>query len=1192
MWIWSSSKLRAMFAHLGLLMSLLLSGCGGAGGDQQEPPRNVHIGGAFSVSDFSQVMLEVYSQGGAPTAWQWRLDGADLSGATGPKLQMRAAFAMNGAQITVQASNQGGSATSPAITLLVRPLGISIGMQPPDVTVSSGQSVSFAVVASGSAPIAYQWRRNGVAIPNATASVLTLPAALAGDDGAAFDVVLTNPAGSATSRRANLRVTSAAAVAPSITSQPDSVSALVGSTATFRVAAMGDSPLTYQWLRGGVAVTGATAPQHTTPMLALTDSNSLWSVRVSNAAGNVTSRAVTLIVTAASTAPTITAQPSNVSVDDGQGAEFVVAADGTAPLAFQWRRNGADIAGATSARLVLSALALSDSGARFSVRVSNAQGTVTSADAVLTVRAIVPAISVQPADATAVEGNRASFSVTATGSAPLAYQWRRRGVDISGATSSRYETGTLAVSDDGVVFDVRVSNAAGSVISRAARLAVSPALQAPAFSRQPLSVSVNAGQAATFTATATGNPSPAFQWRRNGTNIAGATQTSYTITVTSAADSGASFTLAASNSQGSVVSNAAVLTVQSGPTTISITTQPVDRASTAGQRVTFQVSATGPAPLAYQWFRDDLAINNANAASYTTPELTLADDGTRYAVRVSSGSSVTPVASRAAVLSVTPGSAPWNRFLWGYAGRAESNSVTTYANGNSANVSHSLYLVNPDSPTAPVVLEAAGQAGPVIRDLSFQTEYAHLGQVLFRDRKFLSMREGSNGWLVYTKGNRFMKVNLARASAFPQPQQLGNISTQQVCAGGGDYLADEVSPDQSMLLFFMPPAAGGACGTAGTRLMMLPLSSVATSAPIEVPNLPLLHLYSPDGSRRGFLTLDGQQVRQTDMRFNTVANLFTIQSGLQVLFSRVNSSGLLVFRDGDDIKIYDYQSRTSPRLVQRGGSFVPLGTLGGVRSRLLFFDNAQQLVKSYGISDGQITALFAAQNAVVIETTPTATVINTSDRLIRVDSAQNISTLTDPTFAAALDKRCLPGATHFVCNGVSFFMLVPKAGGTTVIPRVGSNNVTPGFLWKLVGDTVWFSGVETSLQAMRDDGSNRQVISGLGMLSVKRVALGESDIDVVGPDEWTAPFLQSVDASGVLQIIDARTRAPAVRYGAFPTVPSGGSFGPLNFYRSFDSGLPQLVTGFRTGPADELLLELFMVRGNQSGLTRVTNTVQ
>src|SRR5437016_14641230 len=101
------------------------------------------------------------------------------------------------------------------------------------------------VAAAGTAPLSYQWRKNGTALPISTSASYTTPVMTAADNGAQFTVVVSNTAGSVTSNAALLTV-SAAAVAPSITTQPASQTVTVGQTATFMVAAAGTAPLSYQ----------------------------------------------------------------------------------------------------------------------------------------------------------------------------------------------------------------------------------------------------------------------------------------------------------------------------------------------------------------------------------------------------------------------------------------------------------------------------------------------------------------------------------------------------------------------------------------------------------------------------------------------------------------------------------------------------------------------------------------------------------------------------------------------------------------------------------------------------------------------------------------------------------------------------------------------------------------------------------
>ncbi len=151
-----------------------------------------------------------------------------------------------------------------------------------------------------------------------------------------------------------------------------------------------------------------------------------------------------------------------------------MAATGTAPLSYQWNRNGTAISGATSSSFTTSATTSSDNGAQFTVLVSNTAGSVTSGAATLTVNAVAvaPSITTQPASQTVTAGQSASFSVAATGTAPLSYQWNRNGTAISGATSFSYTTPVTTSSDNGAQFTVLVSNAAGSVTSSAATLTV------------------------------------------------------------------------------------------------------------------------------------------------------------------------------------------------------------------------------------------------------------------------------------------------------------------------------------------------------------------------------------------------------------------------------------------------------------------------------------------------------------------------------------------------------------------------------------------------------------------------------------------------------------------------------------------------------------------------------------------------
>ena len=183
--------------------------------------------------------------------------------------------------------------------------------------------------------------------------------------------------------------------------------------------------------------------------------------------------------------------------------------------------------------------------------INDPTGTVSSANAVVTVTDS-PAITRQPVSATILAGTRQTLQVEAIG-AGLTYQWTRDGTALAGATQATYdasETGT---------YTVIVTNAAGSVESSAAAVAVSATLAAPTITTQPAALTVNAGTRAMLKVGASGT-SIAYQWYRNGVAIAGATGAQYTIPVATGADAG-TYTVTVTNTAGSATSGGAVLAV-------------------------------------------------------------------------------------------------------------------------------------------------------------------------------------------------------------------------------------------------------------------------------------------------------------------------------------------------------------------------------------------------------------------------------------------------------------------------------------------------------------------------------------------------------------------------------------------------------------------------------------------------------
>jgi hypothetical protein len=260
---------------------------------------------------------------------------------------------------------------------------------------------------------------------------------------------------------------------PRVVRSPENATVIAGMSVSFSIEAAGSEPLLYQWYFKNGELQNATNSTYTITETTEPDAGD-YKVKVSNSAGSVWSGVATLSVKPAPLPPQIVRQPENSTIDLGESAQFEVIATGTEPLLYQWYFNGVRLLVETNSNLSLSNPEIDASG-EYKVTISNSAGIAFSGVALLAVREpqYAPSIVDQPFGLTVTEGESAEFSVNATGTLPLQFQWLFNGNELNDETNSALHLLQVTKANEGS-FQVRITNQKGSVTSAAAYLEVIP----------------------------------------------------------------------------------------------------------------------------------------------------------------------------------------------------------------------------------------------------------------------------------------------------------------------------------------------------------------------------------------------------------------------------------------------------------------------------------------------------------------------------------------------------------------------------------------------------------------------------------------------------------------------------------------------------------------------------------------------
>ena len=528
---------------------------------------------------------------------------------------------------------------------------------PVSLTVTNGDPVSFMGTVSGTAPLTYQWQKDGADISGATSTSYNIGAVTTGDAGV-YTLIATNVGGTVTSAGATLTVL----VPPAITVQPVSQAFSALSDVTFGVTATGTGPLAYQWLHNGQPISNGT--NRTLTLTAVTPAQvGAYSVRVSNLAATVDSATATLSVSPLApdiTWPTpnaitygsplsgiqlnastfipgsfvynpalstilnsgthtlnVTFNPTDITnfvstnasvqltvnkaplqvVADNQSREFNTA-NPSLTITYNGFVNGDDAGDLTATPTASTTAVVGSPPGNYPITVSGAAATnydVTHTDGNLTVFANAPTIVTHPADAVVTSGFDTAFTVLANGTAPLTYQWRHQGTNLPNQTNATLNVTNVNPQIHAGAYDVVLTNIAGGRTSLVGTLTV---LVAPGITQQPLDVTASAQGVAGFSITATGTAPLAYQWRRDGIILLNQTNAALSIASVRTNDAGA-YTVTVSNGAGSITSDVANLSVNQLSPNLTWTTPPPITYGTALDGSQLNAMAGTPGAFAY-----------------------------------------------------------------------------------------------------------------------------------------------------------------------------------------------------------------------------------------------------------------------------------------------------------------------------------------------------------------------------------------------------------------------------------------------------------------------------------------------------------------------------------------------------------------------------------------------------------------
>lgn len=476
---------------------------------------------------------------------QWFKDGHLIEGVTGTSLSIQSAKSEDSGIYYAKVINPIGTETTESYHVDVVESPTIIG-EIQDINTIIGASFTIQIQARGS-PLTFQLYRDHFLIKSSQTGVFAFENIKASDDGQ-YEIRVNNAYGD-DSRFFHISV-HAQSPEVSMVNNHGAYSLNVGESLT--VNTISNHTEHYQWYFEESPIAGETSSSLTLSNVTF-DQEGHYSVRAWNDAfGSNHYGHDSFNLQVNGDAPIIISHPDNQEVYEGEPVTLTAAIEAMPTATYQWYKNG-QLIFSGSRTFKINQARSSDTGL-YTITASNSLGFATSNTASIVVRS-APSILLQPIAKTEAEYGMVTFSVSASGTPPLYYQWRKNETDLPGGTTPTLVLQNLKNQDSGN-YSVRVWNSQGEIVSEIVPLTV---VQAPTFAEEPLSQEVTSGDEVVMHSSVVGSEPLYLEWQKDGSPITGANTESYHIP---SASYSADYQLVAWNAAGMTNSQVASLAVE------------------------------------------------------------------------------------------------------------------------------------------------------------------------------------------------------------------------------------------------------------------------------------------------------------------------------------------------------------------------------------------------------------------------------------------------------------------------------------------------------------------------------------------------------------------------------------------------------------------------------------------------------